>query len=99
MPSPSFLPAICLALLITPAMAAEEGSAGGAPAAPGYEIGTATDALLNLQRSGLVAGELQAVQGEVAHRNYQRYLEGFEASSSVGRLDAQSAKPAASTSR
>jgi len=41
------------------------------------EIGGATSALLELQRSGSAAGKAQPVSGDVASRSYQRYLEGF----------------------
>lgn len=41
------------------------------------EIGAATSALLELQRSGAAAGKAQPVTGDVASRSYQRYLEGY----------------------
>ncbi len=40
-------------------------------------IGQATQSILELQRSGVVAGEPRPMQGEVAVRAHQRYLEAF----------------------
>lgn len=64
------------------------------------EIGAATSALLELQRSGAAAGKAQPVSGDVASRSYQRYLEAFtqplpESKDSA----ASSTKPSAPRSR
>lgn len=40
-------------------------------------IGAATEAILKLQSDGSAAGQLQPVNGDVATRSYQRYLETF----------------------
>lgn len=41
-------------------------------------IGATTANLLELQRSGLAAGKMQPIGGDVAGRSYKRYLESFE---------------------
>lgn len=40
--------------------------------------GARAAAVLELQRSGLAAGKMQPISGEVAGRSYQRYLDSFK---------------------
>jgi len=40
--------------------------------------GARAGAVLELQRSGLAAGKVQPLSGEVAGRSYQRYLDSFK---------------------
>ncbi len=81
------LSAIVLGLLLSPAFAADEVAAAPAAEPAKIAIGATTEALLDLQRSGLAAGQLQPVQGEVASRNYQRYLDSFKKPTTVGQID------------
>lgn len=87
MQHPRSLSAITLGLLLSPAFAADEAAPAPVAEPPKIAIGATTDALLNLQRSGLAAGQLQPVQGEVASRNYQRYLDSFKKPTTVGQID------------
>lgn len=84
---PRTLSAITLGLLLSPAFAADEVAPAPAAEQPKIAIGATTEALLDLQRSGLAAGQLQPVQGEVASRNYQRYLDSFKKPTTVGQID------------
>ncbi|MFA5625877.1 MAG: DUF3613 domain-containing protein [Thiohalomonadaceae bacterium] len=54
---------------------------------PKIEIGATTNSILELQRSGLAAGHEQPMQGEVAARSYQRYLDTYRQTSTIGRVD------------
>lgn len=76
---------VWLALACLPLHAFAETSADAATdkqELPRIEIGATTNALLDLQRSELAAGPLLPMQGELASRAYQRYLEGFRQSPS-----------------
>lgn len=46
-------------------------------AAQPVAVGTATEAILKMQREGSAAGQAQPVSGEVASRAYKRYLDSF----------------------
>lgn len=96
---PKSLPAIACALLLSPAFAADEAAPAPAAAPAPIAIGATTEALLDLQRSGLAAGQLQAVQGEVASRNYQRYLDSFKKPTTVGQIDQPATAAAVGNSR
>lgn len=96
---PKSLLAIACGLLLSPAFAADEAAPAPAAVAPKIEIGATTDALLGLQRSGLAAGQLQAVQGEVASRNYQRYLDSFKKPTTVGQIDQPATAAAVGSAR
>lgn len=64
------------------------------------EIGATTSALFELQRSGSAAGKLQPVNGDVASRSYQRYLDGFtQPLPDPKETAAASARPSAPRSR
>lgn len=73
MPSKKIVLAACCLL----AGAVQAQQAAPAPAGEATVIGAATDALLSLQGSQMAAGHPHPVQGEVAQRAYQRYLDGF----------------------
>lgn len=47
--------------------------------------GARAGAILELQRSGLAAGKVQPLSGEVAGRSYQRYLDSFKEPMPSGR--------------
>lgn len=96
---PRTLSAITLGLLLSPAFAADEAAPAPAAAPAPIAIGATTEALLDLQRSGLAAGQLQAVQGEVASRNYQRYLDSFKKPTTVGQIDQPATAAAVGNSR
>ncbi len=68
---------IVLAACCLLAGAAQAQEAAPAPAGEVTVIGAATDTLISLQGSQMAAGNLHPVQGEVAQRAYQRYLDGF----------------------
>lgn len=96
---PKSLLAIACGLLLSPAFAADEEAPAPAAAPAKIEIGATTDALLGLQRSGLAAGQLQPVQGEVASRNYQRYLDSFKKPTTVGQIDQPATAAAVGSAR
>jgi len=56
---------------------ADDARPASSPAEPPPAIGQATQSILDLQRSGAVAGEPRPMQGEVAARAQQRYLDAF----------------------
>lgn len=91
--TPKFLLACALALPLAASAQETAETAAPAPAAAPekIEIGAATDAILTLQRSGLAAGAAQPVQGEVAARSHQRYLDAYKQPSAVGRVSEESA--------
>ena len=96
---PITLSAVALGLLLSSAFAADEAAPAAAAAPAPIAIGATTEALLDLQRSGLAAGQLQAVQGEVASRNYQRYLDSFKKPTTVGQIDQPATAAAVGNSR
>jgi hypothetical protein len=67
------LAGICLLVSSVHAADSIAPEAGGKP----VEIGAATEAILDLQRSQLSAGALHPLRGDVASQAYQRYLESF----------------------
>lgn len=71
-----------LACLAANAWAEIDGPATVASHTDKIEIGRRTEAILDLQRSDRGAAPLLPMQGEVAARAYQRYLEGFKAAQS-----------------
>lgn len=97
--TPRFLLACALALpLVANAEEAIETAAPvPVPAPTKIKIGAATDAILTLQRSGLAAGTAQPVQGEVAARSYQRYLDAYKQPSAIGRVSEESAATQSAT--
>lgn len=59
-------------------LGAQENLPEDVPPPPPIAIGERTMVLLELQRSGGVAGEFRPMQGETAVRAQQRYLEAFK---------------------
>ncbi|MGE5469484.1 MAG: DUF3613 domain-containing protein [Bacteroidota bacterium] len=74
---PGLGPVILVLAVYAAGALADEPAATPARPANSAEVGASTTALLELQRSGLAAGKLQPISGEVASRSYQRYLESF----------------------
>jgi len=66
-----------LSLLLCGFAACADDAQPATPGEPPPAIGQATQSILELQRSGAVAGEPRPMQGEVAARAHQRYLEAF----------------------
>ena len=87
---PRFLLACALALPLAASAQEANETAAPAPASAKIEIGAATDAILTLQRSGLAAGTAQLIQGEVAARSHQRYLDAYKQPSAIGRVSEES---------
>lgn len=75
-PSPYLI--VGLACLAANAWAESESPARAASGPDKMEIGRRTEALLELQRSELAAAPLLPMQGEVAARAYERYLDSFK---------------------
>ncbi|MCB4360490.1 DUF3613 domain-containing protein [Quatrionicoccus australiensis] len=95
-PESTILAGLCIAagVAFSGALSADEGKEKV------QEIGAATSALLELQRSGAAAGKAQPVSGDVASRSYQRYLEGFSQPQPESKDSASSSnKPSAPRSR
>lgn len=99
MQSHKSLLAVVFGLFVSAALAEEAENVVAPAPAPKIEIGATTDALLSLQRSGMAAGQLQPVQGEVASRNYQRYLDSFKKPTTVGQIDQPATAAAVGNSR